>query len=139
MITNEVGWGLGTDGKWYCPYVEVDGQWVRRTDVEWVEVDRVKDEDLPPDFNFTWHREWAAHLNGFAKARGRADLRHKDVSVTLGDWEVDPQTGFLQVRIQVRKAHRPPLTEVVQFHAPPLGRDIEADLLTTARALVGER
>lgn len=38
-VHDEKGWRLGIDGEYHTPFVEVDGQWVLRSDFPWAEAE----------------------------------------------------------------------------------------------------
>lgn len=134
MPVNEVGWKLATDGNYYPPHVEIDDEWVERTDIEWAPEPNISP---PPPLSerqrITYHQEWADALFHIRKITD-GDL---EIHVTT-PWHVDPETGTLEVRILAFVNGE--LVDAdngrFQFMLPRPGQDICHDLLRAVRQVM---
>lgn len=138
FVHNPAGLRLSLAGRYEYPVVEVNGEWVERTDIKWqTEPDPPAPAPRPTRSDAQRRRDHAAHakrLNDGATEYSDGDLR----VVVTEPWHVDDRTGTLEVRVLAFVDGE--LVEAddgrFQFENLPAGVDLGPVLLSVVRRVV---
>lgn len=126
--TNAAGWQKAKNGKWLPPVVEIDGEWVPRTDVEFEEDTKVT-PTLPPPASEAQQKKDKQKRRSQAVAslsslkEGSEVTAHGARVILLDSIKFEPVRGFVEARVLAFRAGTNALLNVddgrFHFDDPP--------------------
>lgn len=119
-ISNEPGWRLSVDGNWYSPYVEVDGRWVERTDIEWATEEPSSPAPKPKNEKSVKDM----HEETVQKTKTLTDFVDKGLSIQITQPpHIDTDSGMVCVHVKAKFMGKVVDTDDgrFQFHGLPVG------------------